>query len=202
MPPPDFTSRPIPLVTLNAAATKLYRIHRDGHDAVYFNRPALSGTRFRFDAPDNQFGVLYAALTFSACMFETIIRGRFENRALPLLIDEIELSGRSVSEIGLGVAMGLRLADFTSSLATVGGNTAIMAIDDYAIPGRWSLAVFDHEENVDGIYYQSRYSNEPCVALFDRVLAVQKGPAIPVLLCPELDGFLDTYHIAIPPWMP
>lgn len=198
-PPSDFTTRPIPIKTLNLAATTLYRIHKTANGAMYWNRPFDHKSRFRFDAPNQEFGMLYAALTFSACMFETVVRDKFQNKTLPLLIDESELSVRSVAQIGLDDPRSLRLADFTASLTVVGGSIAIMAIDDYEIPNEWALAVFQHIEKVDGIYFQSRYSNDVCVALFDHVPAVQRGNSTALLSFPELDAFLSQYNIAIPP---
>ena len=57
--------------------------------------------------------------------------------------------------------------------------------------------MYAHPGNFDGIYFQSRYSNEPCVALFDRVEAVVRGMPTPLLAMPELDVFLDKYQIAV-----
>lgn len=130
-------------------------------------------------------------------MFETVIRGRFEGGDLPLVIDHAQLADRSVSSIGLDSARVLRLADFTQSLAPLGGSAIVMSIDDYAGPNAWSLAVFEHPGKFDGIYFRSRYSGETCVALFDRVEAVARGAATPLLAMPELDEFLDRYQIAI-----
>lgn len=197
LPPTDFAQRQVPVFELNLAASGLYRIHRSANGPLFFNRLSTSNTVFRFDAPADQYGVLYAASTFSACMFETLIRNRYENGALPLLIEHSELYLRSVSSIGLGSARVLRLADFSQSLAPLGGNSIVMSVNDYTAPNAWSLAVFEHPDNFDGIYFQSRYSNEPCVALFDRVEAVVRGMPTPLLAMPELDVFLDKYQIAI-----
>lgn len=202
LPPSDFSARPIPIKTLNLAATTLFRIHSSTREPMHWNRPDMTKARFRFDAPNNEFGVLYASLTFSACMFETIVRDKFQGKTLPLLIDESALSNRSVSQIGLSDPRALRLADFTASLTTVGGSTAIMAIDTYDIPNQWALGVFLHYEKLDGIYFQSRFSNDFCVALFHHAPAVLRGAPVSLLAAPELDAFLTQFNIAIPPGTP
>ena len=86
-PPPDFAQRQVPVFELNLAASGLYRIHRSANSPLFFNRVSTSSTVFRFDAPAVEYGALYAASTFSACMFETLIRNLYENGTLPLLIE-------------------------------------------------------------------------------------------------------------------
>lgn len=167
------------------------------YSPIFFNRRSTSATVFRFDAPNDEFGVLYAAPTFSACMFETVIRNVFAGGTLPLLIGESELSCRSISSLGAGRPGALRLADFTQSLAPLGGDNMVMATSDYMVPNAWSFAVHSHPEKFDGIYFRSRYSNEPCVALFDRVDVIARGAPIPILTCSELDAFLDKYRIGL-----
>lgn len=54
-----------------------------------------------------------------------------------------------------------------------------MAIDTYGIPNQWALGVFLHYEKLDGIYFQSRFSNDFCVALFDNAPAVLRGAGSP-----------------------
>jgi hypothetical protein len=70
-----------------------------------------------------------------------------------------------------------------------------MSVDDYTYTNAWSLAVHQHPDNFDGIYFRSRYSNEPCVALFDRVPLVARGAPTLLLLTPGVDEFLDKYQI-------
>jgi hypothetical protein len=182
---------------MNLTATALMRIHRTVNAPIFYNRQSTSNSPCRFDAPADEYGVLYAAPTFSACMFETLIRGRFEGGHLPLLIDEHLLASRSVAQLGLATARPLRLADFTQSLAPLGGNAAVLSTPDYAISQAWSLAVHDHPGHFDGLYFRSRYSGEPCVALFDRAGIVLRGQSVPLMDEPLLGRFLDTYQVGI-----
>lgn len=182
---------------MDLTATALMRIHRTVNAPIFYNRHSASSSPCRFDAPGDEYGVLYAAPTFSACMFETIIRGRFEAGRLPLLVDEHLLATRSVAYLGLAADRLLRLADFTQSLAPLGGNAAVLSTPNYEISQAWSVAVHDHPAQFDGLYFRSRYSGEPCVALFDRASVVSHGPSIPLINEPLLGHFLDSYEVSV-----
>jgi hypothetical protein len=197
LPPADFGKRRVPVKELDLAAAPLLRVHRSANEPVFFNRRSASASVFRFDAPADQYGVLYAAPTLSACLFDTVIRNTFEGGTLPLQVDEADLICRSVSRIERGEPLRLRLADFTRSLAPLGGNALIMSCDDYAGPNQWSLAVHVHPQQLDGIYFRSRYSQEPCVAVFDRVGIRAAGHPIALLSHPELGHFLHRFQIGL-----
>ena len=196
-PPDDFADRNLPVHVMDLTATALMRIHQTVNAPIFYNRRSTSNSPCRFDAPADEYGVLYAAQTFSACMFETIIRGRFEGGSLPLLVDKHLLATRSVAHLGLAGARSLRLADFTQSLAPLGGNAAVLSTPDYAISQAWSVAVYSHPGQCDGLYFRSRYSGEPCVALFDRAGVVVRGESVPLMDEPLLGYFLDRYQVWI-----
>lgn len=196
-PPLDLSQRSLPICELNLSATALFRIHRSAFGPLFFNRRSTSPTVFRFDASNDEFGVLYAAPTFSACMAETVIRDLFESGTMPLIIDQNELESRSISSLGLSSARALRLADFTQPLFSLGGSAQIMSTGDYRVPNMWSSAVHAHPEQVDGIYFRSRFAAEPCVALFDRAGITVRGTPIPLMDAPELGPFLGKYSIGV-----
>jgi len=197
LPPADLAKRSLPICELNMAAVNLYRIHRSKFGALFFNRRSTSSTVFRFDASNDEFGVLYAAQSFAACMAETVIRNRFEEGSLPLVIEETELETRSISALGLSSPRALRLADFTQPLFSLGGNGLILSTSDYRVPNMWSSAVYTHPDNVDGIYFRSRFAAEPCVALYERAGITTRGKAVPLMDTPELGPFLDKYGIGL-----
>lgn len=195
-PPPDFNKRSLPIKLLDLRSSPLQRIYRTGHEPVYFNKPGMSKTRFRFDAPNDEFGVLYASQHFEACVAETIIRNRFAGGALPLQIEEREISSRSIAK--LTTASGhLRLADLAQPLVHLGGSAQILSDPNYLIPNRWSLAIEGHPEGVDGIYFISRYANQASVAIFDRTLLTQDGLSIKLIDSPEMAAYLDRYDIGL-----
>jgi hypothetical protein len=197
LPPPDIQDRLLPVIEIDLAVRALWRIHRSNFSPIFFNRVTSSTTRYRFDAPGDAFGVIYGGFSFSSCMFETVIRNRYEGLSAPLRMGLHELEQRSVSRLALAVPGTLRLADFTQSLAPLGGSTQVMSVDDYTVPNLWSQAVHDNHQSLDGIYFQSRFSNEPCVAIFHRVPVVVDGAPTPLLMAAEMDAFLDRYQIAL-----
>lgn len=194
-PPTDFNARPLPLIRLNLTALTLYRIHRSKFPALFFNRRSTSSFVYRFDAAEDEFGVLYASPSFAACMAETVIRNSFEHGHLPLLVDQHEIDTHSISTIGLSTARELVLADLTQPLFPLGGNAQILATGDYRLPNLWSSAIHAHPERVDGIYFRSRYANEPCVALFDRANLLACASPVALTRFPGLGAFLDQYNI-------
>lgn len=197
LPPPDLATRPLPVHALNLALTDVMRIHRSAYSPIFYNRRSKSSTVFRFDAPDDEYGVLYASESFTACMAETLIREKFEGQSAPLYLSESELAKRSVSLLGQDVPRLLQLADLTQPLFHLGFTAQVLADPDYVASNAWSLAIFDHPQRLDGIYFRSRYANAPSIALFDRCPVVQRGDAIPLLASPQLGPFLDTYQIGL-----
>lgn len=196
-PPRDIKSRAFPVIEIDLDARPLYRIHRSAFSPIFYNRQSLSSSRYRFDAPDDEYGVIYGGFTFAACIFETVIRDRFENLPEPLIIGNDELEQRSLTRLAVQGGRQLRLADFTQSLAVFGGSTIILSIDDYSGPNLWSKAIHDAAQQLDGIYFQSRFSNEPSVAIFDRCSILPMGLPIPLPDVPDLDVFLDRFRISI-----
>src|SRR3984893_13116081 len=78
-PPPWLSRRALPIIAL-PSGTRLFRIHRLGHGAVFFSPPLdpATGERqpptYRFDSASGAFGVLYAAEQFEGAFVETILR--------------------------------------------------------------------------------------------------------------------------------
>lgn len=196
-PPADFGNRPLPVMEFSLSSHALYRIHRTIYGPLFHNRKSTSNTIFRFDAPADEYGVLYASESFDACMAETVIRDRFQNGTWPLIIDLNELSCRSVSRLGLLLPRSLRLANLEEPLFSLGASTQILSDPDYHITNLWSRAIHAHPENVDGIYFRSRYANDFCVAIFDRVELITCSAPVALLSFPGIDDFLDKHQIGI-----
>lgn len=200
LPPPGFRSARIPVREIDLSVTPLLRIHWRHRGPVYYNRQSTSSTVFRFDAPNNEYGVLYAASTFEACMAETLMRGRFRgvDAGMPHVIDEKAITDRCVAVLEMENARPLRLADLTQPLWQLGFDTQVLSTPNYFAPNRWSAALHDNEASVDGIYFHSRFANSVSVALFsDRAILVQKGNTVPLNEHSALPAFLDRFSIGI-----
>ena len=200
LPPANFGQAKLPVIEVNLAATNLYRVHRRSYGPIFYNRRSSSSVTFRFDAPNDEYGVLYASPSFDACLAETIFRDRFRggDAGVARLIDERDISERSIATLGFGESRPLRLADLTQPLFHYGFDTGVLSMPDWSIPNRWSLAIHDHPLRLDGIYYRSRFANAESVAIFsDRATLVQRDQSTPLLQHPQLASFLDRYDIGI-----
>ncbi|AOY97839.1 hypothetical protein BKK79_37825 (plasmid) [Cupriavidus sp. USMAA2-4] len=201
LPPDDLASRDMPVMELDLAATSLWRIHRSTFGPIHYNRTSTGGTPYRFDAPDDQFGVLYASPSFEACMAEAVIRDRFQGKSCPLLLDEDELNRRCISDLGTTLGRPLRLADLTRPHFHLGMDNRVLSTTahNYRGPNLWSVAIHDAYPNIDGIYFTSRFANEASVAIFDRAPLIARGDPIPLVKFHQLRGFLAKYDVGIGP---
>jgi hypothetical protein len=195
--PADFATRRLPTYLLDCAVTPLWRIHRSAHGAIWFNRPGVSGTRFRFDAPADEFGVLYASPDFSVCMAEAMIRDRFADSGSPLELELAEVRKRSITAVGPRRRSVLTLANLTEDLFVLGADASLATSSDYADANLWALAIHEHPQHVDGIAYCSRYTSGIATAIFERVDMEVKTPPTELEKSAELGPFLNRYAIAL-----
>jgi hypothetical protein len=185
---------------MNLSVTTLLRIHWRLREPVYYNRRSTSATVFRFDAPNDEFGVLYASPSFDACMAETLMRGRYRGvgATAPHVIDEQAIIERRVATLGCEDPRALRLADLTQPLWSLGFDAHELSTPDYSAPNEWSSAIHGNVANLDGIYFNSRFANRVSVAIFsDRLQLIQRGASVPLFDHPELPDFLDRFGIGI-----
>ncbi|MFP3756311.1 RES family NAD+ phosphorylase [Cupriavidus sp. SIMBA_020] len=199
LPPEDLAVRIMPVRQLDLAVTPLWRIHRSIYGPIHYNRRSTGGNPYRFDAPNDEFGVLYASPSFAGCMAEAVLRDRFQGHSLPLLLDEEELTQRSISDLGTTLNRPLQLADLTQPHFHLGMDNRVLSTADYRGPNLWSRAIHDAFPDLDGIYFTSRFANEPSVAIFDRAPMKARGGPVPLGRFYLLPGFLDTYNIGIAP---
>ena len=160
---------------------------RYAHDTLYFGRTSAG----RFNAPGGEYGTLYAALDAHAAFVETFGRD-----------PGIRLVSRSALAESLHVRLRvnrmLSVVDLTGpSLRRLDGDTRVTT-GDYRIAGQWGLALWQHPQRPDGLYWRSRFDdNRYCVALFDRardaldpvVLGTWDSPAHASLLAAILDAY-------------
>src|ERR1019366_3172438 len=200
-PPPDDFAK-LTLVTIEVAPASLLRLASARHlSDVPLRRSALS----RFDAPDESFGVFYAALDLETAFVESIVRAKAHPLPAgePLIIDFTTLASRHVVTLAAGSpARLLHLAElYGPGLSAARTDNRIATVDDYGTTQRWAKAFHAHPENIDGIVYMSRYlGNRRSVVLFDRAHdAIAFSNPLPLLHHPELAQLLDTYHVILAP---
>ena len=200
LPPADLADRRLTTKMLDLERVALWRIHRAHLDPIYYNRRAPGVTHYRFDAAGGEFGVLYAAPSFAACMAEAVIRERFQGQHLPLLLDEHELSSRCICRLAVADRRPLVLADLTGPLTTLGMDARVFSVTDYLGPNLWSSALHAAFPRIDGLYFQSRLAGEPSVAIFDdRAQLVLAGMPTRLFDFPGLGPYLAANQIGLAP---
>jgi hypothetical protein len=190
------------------AGSVLFRIHknqdRQGNPrgAVFYSRDnAEANVHSRFNDPkgrileqrNESYGVMYAALDKLVALRETV-----ELTDSRLVVIET-LEQQCLSRLYL--RRDLILVDLSGAgLARIGADARLSTItnEEYQIPQAWSRAFYEHSDQVDGIYYRSRYDpNGLCVALFDRRMAQtdfwEKRVTENNLLDPSFDNNLQKF---------
>lgn len=148
--------------TVLLAGTEIFRIHRVDKGPVFFGPASASPPANRFDAPNGEFGTLYAAEDLAGCFVETILRRA--NR----IIRRDFVNRRAWSELRL--LRDVRLVQLHGEGLIHHGVTAdICAGDHYASAQALALQLYE-TYGIDGIAYRARHNNdEICYALCDRV---------------------------------
>ena len=147
---------------------------------VYFGREA----HYRFDAPDGSYGVMYAALDFTTCFAEVLLRDSLLADPKPTLF-ESDLARLVVATFG-PVRRRLRLARLLGPMPNLGIDAQISAYHDYSVTRAWSKALHDHPAAVDGLVFASRM-NSPAlsVAIFERASkGLRERNRVPLLFHP------------------
>lgn len=189
--------QPSPDTTTLDAGTELFRIHSTSYGPLWFGPGEGEPPRYRFDAPDGEYGALYVAQTPAGAFAEVFLR---EPRRIPRLIASSELENRVLSQII--VLKPLVLAKLRGPGLSWHKTTAAVSSSgesEYARAQQIALAVFQDDRGLDGIEYRSRHDDDElaCV-IFDRAepsLQVDTSFRVPCLDLPP--GLQSRYPIAV-----
>ena len=159
--------------------TVLHRIHRLIHDPIYFGPPGSTPEQ-RYDDPDGNYKLLYAALRLDTAFGETLVR-------VPTVTDILstDVLVRARSEL---ITTGLlRLYPLVDGGVSAHG-LSFTDLHGANYRRTWEISAWVHANTAaDGILYTSRLNNQRCIALFDRVsAAITTTSVIRVALTPEL----------------
>jgi hypothetical protein len=193
--PPEGDPIPLRLTTVPAGTTWLRIQHCRHTSALFWGRNELG----RWNAPNGQFGVLYASDTVEAAFAETFGRDLIATHAPTALkfLSSQELRERCLAQ--LWVERELRLMDFTGpALQALNLDARLLhTCDALEICQQWSRWLHDAPEQPDGILYPSRlFPSAKNVAVFDRCSpAWQEEPLGDLLTWPDTNGQPAVYQI-------
>ena len=159
LPPDDLASRRPRVVRLRKG-TVLHRFYPIDHEPMFFDPSRLG----RLNAPDGNYGVLYAAREANGAFAETFLRQPGRS-----LVDASLLRRKAYVRLEITADLNLiRLAG--PSLAILGATAEVVHGGlPYDAPQAWSKALFAHPLSPDGIAYYARHDDEClCYAIFDR----------------------------------
>ena len=188
LPPPDLNDRELPLKRF-PATTVWSRLHHRTEGPIFFGR---SGNH-RFDAPAQEFGVLYLGADVNAAFVETFLREPGKT-----LIAESDIEARHLSKIT--ASRMLNLVEVTGPGLVRIGATAVVSSGPHHISQQWSLALWSHPQTPDGLLYRARHDDARfCAAVFDRVGDILTDEPIGPLTDDSklLADLLDTYGMGL-----
>ena len=147
------------------------------------------GTGFgvtRFSSPTKAFKVIYVAQDLTTAIAETLVRDRFQGRALRKFLD-VEAALWGITEVNAGAP--LTLIDLrTTGLVRLGISTEAARGKAQGQGRKLSQAIYD-QTDAQGLIYNSRLTGGACICIYDRALAgLVATPVIEVTL---LAGFVD-----------
>jgi hypothetical protein len=186
----SFSRLPLDIRLLNPSI--LYRVSSHDSGEPHFGRSRGN----RFDDPvakkADRFGTCYLGLNLTVAIAESLLHNAEpENGRFEVAVSEID-----AHYVFRFSGPRLRLANLTESLLLLNGNGEISGTTSYRLTQKWSRAVYDHPEQVDGFLYMSRRVNDSvAVVVFERdpqkPLALK--PSIPVRLSAHPE-FADSVH--------
>lgn len=189
LPPSNVAGRPLVGV---AVSTDWIRVHAIQYSAIHFAKRANN----RFTPKNFPFGVLYVGENLQTALFELfgdeMIKDDCRIRTYRWM--SYQVSSLQVPQV--------LICDFCDphTRTALGVDLASLMAANLQVPQAWALAIMNHSANVDGIQYQSRFTNGSCLALFDRgniKSTIQTTPLGPLSSLQEANDFLDEFEVAM-----
>jgi hypothetical protein len=187
-PPADLPERTLPLV---ARAGPFTRIHRLDKNPLFYGRTRNN----RWDAPAEEYGVLYVGLDARTAFIET-----FGHETGHPFVTRSALAAKGLAEIEASAP--LQLVDLTAEgLARLGADDRLCS-GDMLLAQRWSRALWQHPQSPGGILYRARHDpSRLAAAIFDRasarISAVMKGGLAAPHHVSLLADLLETYAFGL-----
>lgn len=140
------------------AAQTWWKVHHVSRPPTQFS----SNPAHRFSSPDGRFEVLYLASDIETCLWEVFGDEVFAGART---LSYAAWSSRAVSSVEVP---SCRLCNLNSAKtrSAMGCDMTALTHSDVAIPQAWAKAVQSLPAAFDGLLYQSRFTQKPCLALF------------------------------------
>jgi hypothetical protein len=147
--------------------------------------------------PAKRFGVYYAGQSFEVAFLETIVRDRKNGNPGTLILASRDLD--DYVHVTITVRRALHLVDLRGGSAiAMGLSTNALRAQSHRQGQQASLALYQHSDRPDGIWYPSRLNGQENIAVYDRAVPnLSAGPRRKLGICPELAPILANYRIAI-----
>lgn len=189
LPAADFDLKPLPVSDLDTLVA--LRIHSVRFPAISFRL----NPNHRFSHAAAPGGLLYLGENLETCLWECFGDEILDHSA----IAKVDW-GKRLSKIS--ATNRPRICDLTilSVRRTLGMDLSAMKHTELDVPQAWGLAIQNHPDAVDGLRYFSRFTGNPCIALFERPGLASQLRETPVSSLAELDtadDFLDANRIAL-----
>lgn len=188
LPPSDFNNYRLPCTKLEAGPW--FRVHATTFDPVYFSK----NVDHRFSHAQAPCGCLYLGKDTATCLWERFGDRLFdEGRRMPRVLWENSV----LSEITLPALVVCDLARVATRSELLVDLSALMHTD-LSVPQAWSRAIQVHPAGVAGIRYLSRFTNRPCLVVFDKVQTLLRGKRLSSLPdSPAAARFLDQHNVCL-----
>ena len=138
----------------------------------FINSPLGTGDGVaRFNAPNFEYKILYAASYLQTAIRATLVRDDFDNNKERILLENIVDSCASVV---IDSTEPLNLLDLNDGKPnSIGVPSDIRHSKNYDLSRAFALEVFLEMPEIDGFYYQSRLDDKICFAIFERSVALK-----------------------------
>jgi hypothetical protein len=191
LPPVDFASRDIPV--MRSRPTRWLRLHSRTYPPIFYS--PLAGNRFAVP----NLGTLYLGRDARTCFLEKYgdeIYGARNSGVTPTL-PAADWRARRLTSIAVPA---LKICDLTASatLAACGVDLGSLNCHELRYPQAWARAIMEHPAAFDAILYASRFTQTPCVAIYNRrSLKTKILNAHPLSSHPDGMKFLAEFQIAL-----
>jgi len=146
----------------------------------------------RFSDPNLQYSVLYGATTIDCALWEGVIRDRFDLQPVRE-VPRVDLECRDL--VLFNSTRPLLLLDLRGGRARrIFAPTAVTGAAHQADGQTLSSSLYNQLPDADGLIYDSRFTSDGCVAIFDRAFATLDAQAIEPL--PQIEEVHEALRAA------